>query len=159
MTPQEAHAALARLVSVPTASDEIRRAWRALDAGLRGDADLPEEWARLGAKEASERAQRANPTRWSDLVNKGYAPPPDGHDANGRAWWHPATIDAFRRGDWVRLPASPPVRAEGAPPPVRGPGSTTAAWVEFARAKGVSVGPHDGRDEIHEACRKAGVLP
>ncbi len=168
MTPQEAHAALTScllgtdvdvLCADPDLVERVVAAWRALDTALKGDADLPEEWARLGAKEAAHRAGRANLQRWSDLVGKGYAPQPDGHDANGRAWWHPATVDAFRRGDWQRPPASPPVRPDGFPPPRRGPGSTGAAWAQYARDNGVSVDEKDGRNAIYEACRKAGLVP
>lgn len=105
MTTDEAHACLTAWLDhadpkhVPP---EVRAAWAALDAGLRGDAELPEAWARLGAGAAGKRAGKTG-NAWNDLVHKKLAPTADGIDRDtGRQWWHPATIDAWRRGEWMR---------------------------------------------------------
>jgi len=155
MTPDEAYAALERLVSSPAAPDDIRRAWRDLDAGLRGHAELPVAWARLSSTAAAARAGIDNPNRWRDMVHKGYAPPADGTDDVGRSWWHPATVDAYRRDGWQRVPDQ---RDPGAPPPLAGPGATSEAWAQWATAHGVTVDASEGRVLIQDACRAAGLI-
>jgi hypothetical protein len=48
-------------------------------------------------------------------------------------------------------------KSAGNPPPLQGAGSSKAKWAEYAHAHGVHVGDDMSRDEIADACRKAGV--
>lgn len=48
-------------------------------------------------------------------------------------------------------------RSNGDPPPQQGSGSSKAAWSEYARANGVPVSSDMSRDDVIDACRRAGV--
>lgn len=102
MTPDDAYARLRRyFAGSPDVATSVLAAWQVLDDALSADGTLPEPWERLTGKPAAERAGRpAN--QWNDLTSKGWAPDPDGIDPAGRKFWHPATVDAWREGRWVR---------------------------------------------------------
>lgn len=48
-------------------------------------------------------------------------------------------------------------KSAGSPPPLQGAGSSKAKWAEYAEAHGVHVADDMSRDDIADACRKAGV--
>ncbi len=162
MTPDEAYAhlherlALAALGELsPDAVALLRTSWKALDAALRGSGDLPYPWARLNALAAAQRAGKPNTAQWHALVNKGYAPAADGEDSAGRAWWHPATIDAYLDGSWQAVPQQ---RDPDAMPPASGVGASREAWARFAERRGITVTSTMRRDAIQEACRNLGLI-
>lgn len=164
MTPEEARAELARCIAgtdpdvIMTNANIVERivaAWRALDDALSSGGALPEAWARLTATRAAERAGKNTHNNWLTLVEKGYAPPADGHDENGRAFWHPVTIDAYRAGEFTAQPVPRPAHL---PPPSAGPGSGRDAWAAWATERGITVLPRMRRAAIREECRKAGLI-
>lgn len=161
MTPDDAYDRLADLLDPTKAHmlavrlDDLRTAWQALDAALTADAELPYPWSRIGATRAAERAGKPSSTAWSALVTKGYAPPPDGHDDAGRAWWHLATVDAYVEGTWKAVPKQ---RDPADCPPVSGTGADREAWATWAKANGVTVLPGDTRTVIQRSCRDAGLI-
>lgn len=151
MTPDEAYAVLA--ANLATHDDDIlKQAWRALDGALSTGADLPYQWERLTASAAAERAGKSSQGTFQSLVNQGYAPPPDGRDSAGRAFWLKTTIDAFLAGGWRPTPRQ---RRPDEPPHSNG---RTADWLEWATARGVRVTRHTRRVEIIAKCRTAGLL-
>ncbi len=162
MTPDEAYAHLhERLVFTshgelpPDAVSLLRTSWKALDAALRGSGELPYPWARLNALAAAHRAGKPDTASWQTLVAKGYAPPADGEDSAGRAWWHPATVDAYVRGAWK---AAPRQRDPDEAPPITGAGAGRDRWAEFAERRGIAVTPGMRRDAIQRACRDLGLI-
>lgn len=97
MIPEdEAYETLCRRLTADTADPIARAAWRVLDAALRADGDLPLPWERLSAQAAADRAGKDR-RQWSSLVTQGYGPKADGVDSASRAYWHPSTIDAWRK--------------------------------------------------------------
>jgi hypothetical protein len=148
MTPDEAYETLVKRMTGDGADPIARAAWQALDDALKGDADLPEPWLRLTGTSAATRAGR-DPQQWANLVSQGYAPPPDGRDDVGRAWWHPATADAFKAHGWTRP------RAPGTPPAFN---ASREKWIQFALECGGVTYPHQRRDQIIALCRENGWL-
>lgn len=152
MTPDEAYDVLSTHLSGPGTGTPLEAAWRCLDAALRADGSLPERWERLTSGAAADRAGKDQPA-WSDLVAKGYAPPPDGHDHAGRAWWHPATIDAWRSGGWTPAPRP---RDPTLPPPGNASGGMWRLWALAREVPGITE--HTPRETVIARCREAGVL-
>lgn len=81
----------------------------------------------------------------------------------GGRWYGPSYPDAG-------MPASAPVddaadlsdsasedQVGDEPPPRSGTGSSRARWADYASAHGVTFGDDDARDDIIDACEKAGV--
>jgi hypothetical protein len=56
------------------------------------------------------------------------------------------------------LPAPPDTTNLGAVPPTHGPGSSRPAWEQFAARHHVAVTTAMNRQDIVEACRRAGLL-
>lgn len=154
MTPDQAYQTLCSHFNGHDLPDPLSAAWRALDAALRADGTLPQAWERLGAPAAGKRVGRS-PHAWGDLVAKGYAPPADGRDAANRPFWHPATVDAYRNGEWKPAPR---VRPANVPPPITGRGGGRDDWAAWASAHGVTVLKRMTRATIQEECRKAGLI-
>lgn len=161
MTPDEAYATLAELLGGArgsftghTAAD-LRTAWNSLNSALSSGGDLPYPWARLNALAAAHRAGLPDTATWTSYVRKGYAPPADGRDSAGRAWWHPASVDSYVNGTWTR-PTRP--RDPDEAPPLSGNGASRDEWAQFAARRGVTVTTRMNRDAIQEACREIGLI-
>lgn len=161
MTPDKAYATLAELLGSSrgsftgaTAAD-LRTAWNALNEALSGSGDLPYPWARLNALASAHRAGMPDTATWTTYVRKGYAPPADGQDSAGRAWWHPATVDSYVNGGWRKAPRQ---RDPDEAPPLSGNGAGRDEWADFAARRGITITTRMGRDAIQEACREIGII-
>ena len=58
---------------------------------------------------------------------------------------------------WDSPAESAPAESAAGPPPQGGPGASRQVWADYATSKGVTVQDGWKRDDIIEACEKAGI--